>query len=134
MGQTIFDQDAFAARLRSPRGWGLLLRLWRSLRLAAEREVSAGADLVHAHGWMPSGWATPVRVPQVLTLHGTDAGLMRSSRLARATARRSLGRTSLVTAVSRSISETVQNLTGRFVGPEHIHPLPIDSRGRPWTR
>ena len=134
LGQTIFDQDAFAARLRSPRRWELLLRLWRRLRPAAEREVSAGADLVHAHWWMPSGLATPAGVPQVLTLQGTDAGLMRSSRLARAAARRLLGRTSLVTAVSRSIGETVQNLTGRFVGTEHVHPLPIESRGRPWTR
>ncbi|MFL5532401.1 MAG: glycosyltransferase, partial [Gemmatimonadales bacterium] len=134
VGQSIFDQDAFAARLRSPRRWGLLLRLWRGLSLAAEREVSAGADLVHAHWWMPSGLATPARVPQVLTLQGTDAGLIRTSRLARAAARRLLGRTSLITAVSRSIGETVQNLTGRFVGTEHIHPLPIESRGRPWTR
>ena len=134
LGQTIFDQDAFAARLRSPRRWELLLRLWRRLRPAAEREVSAGADLVHAHWWMPSGLATPAGVPQVLTLQGTDAGLMRTSRLARAAARRLLGRTSLVTAVSRSIGETVQHLTGRFVGTEHVHPLPIESRGRPWTR
>ncbi len=84
LGQTIFDQDAFAARLRSSRRWGLLLRLWRRMRLAAEREVSAGADLVHAHWWLPSGLATPAGVPQVLTLQGTDADLIRSSRLARA--------------------------------------------------
>jgi len=134
LAQTIFDQDAFAARIRSPRRWGLLLRLWRSLRLAAEREVAAGADLVHAHWWMPSGLASPPGVPQVVTLQGTDAGLIRTSRLARASARRLLRRTSLVTAVSRSIGETVQNVTGRFVGTEHIHPLPIESRGRPWTR
>ena len=134
LGQTVFDQDAFAARLRSPRRWDLLLRLRRRLRVAAEREVSAGADLVHAHWWMPSGWAAPARVPQVLTLQGTDAGLIRSSRLARAAARRLLGRTSLITAVSRSIGETFQNVTGRFVGTEHVHPLPIESRGRPWTR
>jgi len=134
LGQTVFDQDAFAARLRSPRRWELLLRLRRRLRLAAEREVSAGADLVHAHWWMPSGWAAPPRVPQVLTLQGTDAGLIRSSRLARAAARRLLGRTTLITAVSRSIGETFQNVTGRFVGTEHVHPLPIESRGRPWTR
>src|SRR4029079_10786409 len=101
LGQAVFDQDALAARLRSPRRWDLLLRLRRRLRLAAEREVSAGADLVHAHWWMPSGWAAPARVPQMLTLQGTDAGLIRSSRLARAAARRLLGRTSLITAVSR---------------------------------
>jgi glycosyltransferase involved in cell wall biosynthesis len=134
LGQTIFDQDAFAARLRGRRRWGLLLRLWHGLKAAADREVSAGADLVHAHWWMPSGLATPVHVPQVLTVQGTDAGLLRSSRLARAMARRLLDRVALVTAVSRSIGETVQNLTGRFVGTEHVHPLPIESRGRAWTR
>ena len=34
----------------------------------------------------------------------------------------------------RQAGESVQNLDGRFVGPEHIHPMPMESRGHPWTR
>jgi glycosyltransferase involved in cell wall biosynthesis len=130
----IFDQDAFAARLSSAGRWGILLRTWHILRSAALREVAAGADLIHAHCWMPSGMAVPAGVPVVLTTQGSDAALLRTSRLARGTARPSFRRITLVTAVSRSIGETIQNLTGRFLGSDHIHPLPIDSRGLPWTR
>lgn len=130
----IFDQDAFAARLSSARRWGILLRTWRILRAAARQELAAGADLVHAHCWMPAGMAVPSGVPMVLTTHGSDAALLRSSRLARSTARPSFRRITLVTAVSRSTGETVQDLTGRFVGADYIHPLPIDSRSLPWTR
>jgi glycosyltransferase involved in cell wall biosynthesis len=96
--------------------------------------VDSGADLVHAHWWIPSGIAVPAGVPLVLTVQGPDAGLLRVSRIARALARPLFHRVALVTAVSRSIAESIQNLTGRFVGSDQIHPLPIDSRALPWTR
>jgi glycosyltransferase involved in cell wall biosynthesis len=134
LAQTIFDQDNFAARLQSSRRWTLLLRLWRALHAATRREMADGADLVHAHSWMPAGMAAPSGVPVVLTVQGTDARLLRRSRMARWLARPLLRRATLVTSVSRSIAESVQNLTGRFVGSDHIHPLPIESRGVPWTR
>jgi glycosyltransferase involved in cell wall biosynthesis len=134
LSHSVFDPDSFAVRMLSRRRWGLLVRLWRTLGAAARREVAGGADLVHAHWWMPSGMAVPSGIPVVLTLQATDAGLLRRSRLARALARPRLQRAALVTAVSRSIGEAVQSLTGRFVGSEHIHPLPIESRGLPWSR
>ena len=134
LAPAVFDQDNFAARLRGRRRWGLLLRLWRRLSVAARGEIALGADLVHAHSWMPSGMAAPISVPVVLTVQGTDAGLLRLSRLGRVLARPVLRRAALVTTVSRSIGEAVQNLTGRFIGAEHIHPLPVESRGMPWTR
>jgi glycosyltransferase involved in cell wall biosynthesis len=134
LAATVFDQDAYAARLRSRRRWGLLLRLWRRLSLAARREVANGADLVHAHSWLPAGLAAPSTAPMVLTIQGPDAGLLRRSRLGRAIGRPLLRRAAVVTAVSRSIGEAVQNLTGRFIGADHVHPLPVDSRGMPWTR
>jgi teichuronic acid biosynthesis glycosyltransferase TuaC len=102
--------------------------------VATRREIAAGADLVHAHWWMPAGMAVPAGVPFVLTAQNTDLGLLRRSGIARRMARRLVDRGPLITAVSRSIGEAVQNLTGRFVASEHIHPLPIESRGLPWTR
>ena len=68
LGSAVFDQDTYAVRLRSRRRWELLLRLWRRLRVAARREVANGADLVHAHSWMPAGLAAPTTAPMVLTV------------------------------------------------------------------
>jgi glycosyltransferase involved in cell wall biosynthesis len=134
LSHTISDQDGFAAALSSPLRWGMLLRLWRALKSAARREAAAGADVVHAHWWIPSGLATPAGVPVVLTIQGADAALLRDSRIARSLARPLLRRATVVTAVSRHVGESIQNLAGRAVGPQHIHPMPIDTRGHPWTR
>jgi glycosyltransferase involved in cell wall biosynthesis len=54
--------------------------------------------------------------------------------VARSLARPLFRRAAVVTATSRQAGESVQNLAGRFVGSEHIHPIPIESRGHPWTR
>jgi glycosyltransferase involved in cell wall biosynthesis len=134
LSHALSDQDNFAAGLGNPLRWGTLMRLRRALQSAARQQVAAGADLVHAHWWVPSGMAAPRNVPLVLTIHGADAALLRRSRIARALARPLLRRAAVVTAVSRLVGETIQNLTGRLVGSQHVHPLPIDSRGHPWTR
>jgi glycosyltransferase involved in cell wall biosynthesis len=120
------------AGLRSPLEWNAL-RLWRGLRSAARREIAA-ADVVHAHWWAPAGLATPRGVPLVLTVHGTDASLLRRSRVARALARPLFKRASVVTTVSREVGNWVQNLAGRFVGASEVHPMPLDSKGYSWTR
>lgn len=134
LGAALADPPAFAARLRTPLGWTSLVRLWRILKPVARREIGQGADLVHAHWWIPAGLAAPPGVPVVVTVQGTDAALLRTSRLARGLARPLFRRAAVVTAVSRQSAELVQSLTGRFVGAERIHPLPIDSRGHSWTR
>jgi glycosyltransferase involved in cell wall biosynthesis len=126
--------DRLGAALQSPMRWGSLLRLWRGLARAARREVAAGADLVHAHWWLPAGLAAPADVPTVLTVHGPDASLLRHSRLARSLARRLFHRAAVVTTVSREVGGWVENAAGRHVGSAYIHPMPIDSRGHPWTR
>jgi glycosyltransferase involved in cell wall biosynthesis len=123
-----------SAALRSPMGWASLLRLWGALGAAARRQVAAGADLVHAHCWLPAGLASPTDVPMVLTVHGPDASLLRHSRLARLLARRLFHRAAVVTTVSREVGGWVQNAAGRHVDAGRIHPMPIDTRGHPWTR
>jgi glycosyltransferase involved in cell wall biosynthesis len=104
------------------------------LKSAAGRELAAGADLVHAHWWVPAGLATPRDVPTVLTVHGSDASLLRRSRIARSLARPLFQRAAVVTTVSRQVGEWVQNLAGRFVGADQVHPMPIDTRSYAWTR
>jgi glycosyltransferase involved in cell wall biosynthesis len=131
---TVSRDDAIAAALRSPVGWLTLARLRRCMRAAAHQEITAGADLVHAHGWIPAGIAAPAGTPLVLTVSGTDASLLKDSRLARSLARPVFQRAAVVTTVSREVGTWVQAGVGRFVDSAHIHPLPIDTRTYPWTR
>ena len=51
------------------------------------RKPPPGAELFHAHWWVPGGLALPKGTPSVLTVHGTDAALLRRSRIARTLAR-----------------------------------------------
>ena len=132
--ETISRNDSIAQALRSPIGWLALTRLRRSLRTAARHEITAGADLVHAHGWMPAGLAAPAGTPLVLTVHGTDAPLLKESRIARSLARPLFQRAAVVTTVSREVGTWVQAGAGRFVDAAHIHPMPTDTRTYPWTR
>ncbi|HEU5303202.1 MAG TPA: glycosyltransferase, partial [Gemmatimonadales bacterium] len=128
------DHHSLAALLRTPVGWSALSRLWRKLRAAAQREVAAGADLVHAHWWIPAGLAAPASAPLVLTVHEPDASLLRRSRIARRLARPLFQRAKVVTAVSREVGTWVQAGAGRFIDPAHVHLRPIDARSLPWTR
>jgi glycosyltransferase involved in cell wall biosynthesis len=89
---------------------------------------------VHAHRWLPAGLAAPARVPLLLTIDGADVSVLRRSRIARSLARRVFQRAALVTAVSRQVGEWVQNFAGRSVSASHIHPMPMETRGRTWTR
>jgi len=134
VAETLRDQDALAGQLRRPRIWAALLRGYHSLRTAARREIARGADIVHAHCWMPAGLATPPGVPLVLTIYGGDAGLLQRSRVARSLARPLWRRTALVTAVSHQVGESLQSVAARAVPPEQVHPMPMDTRGAPWTR
>jgi glycosyltransferase involved in cell wall biosynthesis len=120
--------------LRRPDGWAALGGLWRALRRAAREELDAGADLIHAHWWVPAGLALPPSAPSVLTVHGTDAALLRGSRIARWLARPVFHRARVVTAVSRELAEWVQSGTGRHLTPSHIQPMPIKSSNFPWSR
>jgi glycosyltransferase involved in cell wall biosynthesis len=131
--ETLAYRGTMAAALRAPGGWRALTGLWRSLRRAAREEIAAGADLIHAHWWVPAGLAAPHGVPMVLTVHGTDAALLRKSRLARRLARPVFARAKLVTAVSRELAGWVQNATGRHIANAHVQPMPVDSSGWPWT-
>ena len=134
LGRALSEEESFAAGRERRLGWSVLARLWRALKPAARRAVAAGVDVVHAHWWIPAGLATPRGTPLVVTLQGADATLLKHSKIARSLARPLFRRASIVTATSRQAGESVQNLAGRFVGSEHIHPMPMESRGHPWTR
>lgn len=128
------DHHSLAALLRAPVGWGALARLWRSLRSAAQQELAAGADLFHAHWWIPAGLAAPAAIPLVLTAHEPDASLLSRSSSARRLARPLFQRAAVVTTVSREVGTWVQTGAGRFIDPAHVHPPAVEARGLPWTR
>ena len=131
--ETLAYRGTMQAALRAPSGIRALAGLWRALRRAASEEAKAGADLFHAHWWVPAGMALPGGVRSVLTVHGTDAALLRRSRIARTLARPVFQRATVVTAVSRELAGWVQAGAGRFVDPSHIQPMPVESRDRPWS-
>lgn len=132
-GETLAYRGTMQAALRVPGGWRALAGLWRALRRAAREELAAGADLVHAHWWIPAGLAAPADAPLVVTVHGTDAAMLRRSRLARRLARPVFARARVVTAVSRELAGWVQNATGRPIDAAHVHPMPVDAARWPWT-
>ena len=131
--ETIAYRGTMQSALRRPGGWRALAGLWRALKRAVREEIEAGADLVHAHWWVPAGLAVPDGVPMVLTVHGTDAALLRRSRVARSLARPVFQRARLVTAVSRELAGWVQAGVGRYIEPAHVQPMPVDTRSFPWT-
>jgi glycosyltransferase involved in cell wall biosynthesis len=70
----------------------------------------------------------------VITVQSADAALLRRSRVARMLARRLFRRKALITAVSREVGSWVESGIGLNIDTKHVQPLPIDSRGHPWTR
>jgi glycosyltransferase involved in cell wall biosynthesis len=131
--ETLAYRGTMQTALRAPSGLRALTGLWRALGRAAREEAHAGAELFHAHWWVPGGMAVPKGVRSVLTVHGTDAALLRRSRIARTLARPVFQRATLVTAVSRELAGWVQAGTGRYVDPSHVQPMPVDSRNLPWS-
>ena len=131
--ETIAYRGTMQSALRRPGGWRALAGLWRALKRAAREEIEAGAEVVHAHWWVPAGLAVPGGVPTVLTVHGTDAALLRRSRVARSLARPVFRRARVVTAVSRELAGWVQAGVGRYVEPAHVQAMPVDTRSFPWT-
>ena len=121
--ENIAYRGTMADVIGSISGWRALVGLHRALRAAAREEIAAGAELIHAHWWVPAGLAAPATSPMLLTIHGTDAALLERSPLARAVARPVIRRARIVTAVSSSHAARIKEATGRTV--DHVQPMPI---------
>ncbi len=131
--ETIAYRGAMQAVARRPGGLLAFAGLWRALRRGVREELARGADVVHAHWWVPAGLAVPRGAPAVLTVHGTDAAMLRRSGLARRVARPTFHRARVVTVVSKELAGWVQAAVQRFIPPEHTQPMPVESAGWPWT-
>jgi glycosyltransferase involved in cell wall biosynthesis len=115
--------------LRSPAGMLALARLVAALRGAAR---SQAAQVVHAHWWVPAGLAAPPERPLVLTIHGTDARLLRSAAV-RLVARRVVRRARVVTAVSQAVAQAVVRAMGAQAAVPAVQPMPLNTEGWAWS-
>jgi glycosyltransferase involved in cell wall biosynthesis len=128
-------RGTMARAARTPSRWPALYGLFRALRRATREELSHGAQVVHAHWWVPGGLAAPPEAPLVLTVHGTDGMLLTRSHLARLLAHRLFQRAPVVTAVSASLARVVAAETGRPVRPDAVAPMPVEvARFTGWSR
>ena len=113
---------------RTPAGSRALAGLWRALRRAAARRAAAGADLVHAHWWVPAGLAAPrgradacspctAPTPRCSAGSAIRAAAGPAGLPARHGGDRGLARAGGLGAGG----------TGRHVEPEHVQPMPVDT-------
>ena len=104
--------------------------LWRSRAAVREAIDEFRPDIIHAHWWLPSGWAVTGqrRVPVVITCHGSDVRLLGTSGLLRAFARRVLPRARAITTVSSVMRGDLREMfpdLERGVRLE-VMPLPVE--------
>ncbi|MGH7594622.1 MAG: glycosyltransferase, partial [Gemmatimonadales bacterium] len=128
-------RGTMAGVIKSPRSLLALNRLRVALRAGAQQELddAAGDALVHAHWWVPGGWAAPGSAPLVLTCHGTDVRLLDRARMVAWLARPVFRRARVVTTVSRDLAAVIQRRTGVAVADDCIQPMPIMGVDREWS-
>lgn len=85
-----------------PRRLAVLPSYLRAFRAAVREECARfRPDVIHAHWWLPSGWAAAGSpAPLVITCHGSDVRLLARRTPMRALARWTFRRAAMVTTVS----------------------------------
>lgn len=106
------------------------LFLWSFRRAVARAAEEFRPDIIHAHWWLPGGWAATRqrRIPVIITCHGSDIRLLRESALVRSFAGRVFPRAAAVTAVSAVMRGDIRAaLPGLETGVRlEVRPLPVD--------
>ncbi len=131
--ETLAYRGTMAEAIRGPHGLRALYGLWKAMRDAARSEIAKGAELIHAHWWIPAGVASPPETRMVLTVHGTDAGLLRRSAIARRAAAPVFRRARVVTVVSQALGTAVTETLGLAITPGHVQPMPTDTSRFTWS-
>lgn len=114
-------------KAKSPAGALTFYRLVRALRRGARDEARRiNADLIHAFWWVPGGWAaSPLGLPLLVSLMGTDVAMMRSLP-GRLLARRVLGAATRLAALTAFLADEARRLLGRpNLAIERV-PMPVD--------
>jgi len=130
--EILAHRGTMASALRSPAGVAALASLVAAQARALRAAARAGppVDAVHAHWWVPGGvsaWlARAGGAPYVVTLHGTDAEILRRSAAARVAARRVLRGAAAVTAVSSYVARRAAEVAGLAPDVVLVQPMPLD--------
>ena len=102
----------------------------RRLRTAARS--AQPYDVVHAHWWFPAGLSAnlagvgaSLRVPLVITMHGSDVRLVRNIPVAQKVMQWVLGRALVVTAVSKWLANTAMQFAP--AARVEVGPMPVDT-------
>ncbi len=130
--ETLAYSGTMVEGARSPRGMLSAGGMIGALAWAIAREGHrGGAELVHAHWWIPGGisawlasWAGGP--PYVVTLHGTDVALLEGSAPLRTLARRVLRSAAGVTAVSSYLAERAARVAGIDPARITVQPMPVE--------
>jgi glycosyltransferase involved in cell wall biosynthesis len=126
--ETLAYRGTMERAVRAPGSALTFRQLVRSLTRAV-RAHRRDADVIHANWWIPAGLAvrrarTRDGPPYVLTLHGTDAMLLRRSRAARWLGRPVLRDAAAVTVVSRFLADVARRAGA---GPRPVvMPMPAE--------
>jgi glycosyltransferase involved in cell wall biosynthesis len=104
--------------------------LLRAFLVAVEEACAAGgADVVHAHWWVPGGVAAALARrdgrPLVVTLHGTDVALARSVPGARYLLRAVAHGAARLTAVSSTLARYAAEASGLPLESIAVSPMPL---------
>lgn len=131
--ETLAHTGTMASALGSPAGLGVFSSLVLTQARAARRLArQRGAELVHAHWWIPGGASAFLAratggAPYVVTMHGTDVALLERSAPARALARRVLRRAAAVSAVSAYLAGKAAAVAELEPGAITVQPMPLDT-------
>jgi glycosyltransferase involved in cell wall biosynthesis len=119
----------------SRRVGGLMLPAYLASFAAAAEKAARDfkPDIIHAHWWLPAGLcalpaARRLDVPLVVTIHGSDAHLLRF-RAMRALSSRVLRRASLVATVSEDLRRQIERIDPRL--PTAVLRLPVAAQSAP---
>jgi glycosyltransferase involved in cell wall biosynthesis len=131
-GPDALERVGYTGALRQPMRATLLAplmlppfigRLWA---LAAQEARDFRPDVVHAHWWMPGGWiASRIRVPYIVTCHGTDVRLLDGS-FWRARAAPVLHRASAVTTASEFLARDVARFFPEITSKTSVTWMPMN--------
>lgn len=114
----------------SPMGAIAFAQLVRAMgRTVAEEVRSQAAHVIHAHWWIPGGFAVQRADrggrPYIVTLHGTDVALVRKLRFLRGLMRSVLRPAATVTAVSSFLAAEAAQVLAVPVNTIPLTPMPL---------
>ena len=128
--ETIAYQGTMHRLAASPFGAVAFFGMLKAMsRTVAEEVKASSANIIHAHWWVPAGYAVRKAEragrPYVVTLHGTDVALARKYRIARSLMRTVLKDASAVTAVSSYLANEAATTLGVPASNIPLTPMPL---------